>query len=442
MVDNVQINKSKSAGSKIATDCVNKIQHQRVKVEYGGDGTATDVSKYNPLPVDFEDISHDAFGRHRVSNPLTVFEVQHQYNKQPLIWSDTIVGGSIVHLPNESSVKLSTTTASGDKVTRETKRHLRYLPGKSQQILLTGVMGSKKENVIQRIGYFNNNDGILFEQDQNNLSVVIRTSTSGSVVNNSVAQSSWNIDPLNGTGPSGLTIDTSKIQIFVIDFQWLGAGRVRFGVNINGKTIPCHESMHANVASTVYMKTPNLPISYEIENTGVVASTTDMIQICSSVISEGGLEREGFPFTANNGTTEIAITTRRAILSIRKAATFNSINNTALVAPKDFSVLSSVENILYEIVLGGTITDASWLAVDDDSIVEKDTTGTTVTGGKIIASGYVPADSHGNQSKPGIGEGLLSKLTITNSDSLSIVVTSISGATTNVVGSLEWNEVY
>jgi hypothetical protein len=443
-VDNVQINLSKTAGAKVATDSIDSIQYQRVKINYGEDGTAIDVSQFKPLPVDFDDPSHDAFGRHRVSQPLTEFEVQHQYNTQPLVWDETLVGGgTVTHLPNESSVRLRVTGASGDIVRRRTKRNFRYLPGKSQQILLTGVMGARKTSIVQRIGYFDDNDGVLFEQNASRLEVVVRTSTSGSVVNNSTEQDAWNVDKLDGTGVSGITIDTSKMQIFVIDFQWLGAGRVRFGFEIKGKFIPCHEALHSNISSSVYMKTANLPVTYEIETTGTSPTTTDLIQTCSAVISEGGLEREGFPFSANNGTSVIAVTTRRAVLSIRRSTTFNSIANTGLVIPKDFKVFSTAESVFFEIVLGATLGGSpSWGAVDADSLVEYDVAGTTVSGGKVVASGYLPAASQGQRTQSGVGEGILSKLAITNSNSLTLVVTSINGSTTDVVGSFDWNEVY
>lgn len=442
MADNTQLNLG-SGGDLIASDDIGGIKHQRIKMEYGGDGTATEVSWFNPIPVDFDSASHDAFGRHRVSSPLTIFEVQHQYNEQPLIWNDaTVGGGTVTHLPDESSVRLRVGTASGDQVVRRTKRNFRYLPGKSQLIYLTSNMGAAKTNVSQRIGYFDDNDGIFFEQTGSGISVVRRTSTSGSVVNNSVPQASWNIDTLDGNGPSGLTIDPSLVQIFVIDLQWLGAGRVRVGVDIGGAVIYCHEFLHANILGTVYMKTANLPISYEIENTGTTASNTDMIVTCCAVISEGGIEKEGYPFSVNNGTTAISVTTRRAILSIRRKSTFNSLTNNGLVLPSSHLVFSGSENVFYEIVHGGTLGGTpSWTSVDPDSIVEYDVAGTTVTGGKVIDSGYIPATSQGNSVIAGVEQGLLSKLSLTNGEIISLVVTSLSTAT-DVYGSINWHEVY
>ena len=95
----------------------------------------------------------DAFGRNRVAEPLTLFEIQHQYNTQPLFWDTTLTNsGTVTHLPNESSVELAVTTTSGSKVVRQSKQYLRYQPGKSQEIVLTAMLGAKKTNVVQREG--------------------------------------------------------------------------------------------------------------------------------------------------------------------------------------------------------------------------------------------------------------------------------------------------
>lgn len=50
MADNTELDAG-SGGDVIATDDIGGVKHQRVKVEYGADGSATDVSSTNPLPV-------------------------------------------------------------------------------------------------------------------------------------------------------------------------------------------------------------------------------------------------------------------------------------------------------------------------------------------------------------------------------------------------------
>jgi hypothetical protein len=399
------------------------------------------VDNDNRVPIINPDRNFDAYARLRTSNPFTRFEVQHQYNEQPLIWNDTLTsGGSITHLPDESCVRLTTTTTSGSKVTRQSKEHFRYEPGKSQLIIMTGSMGSKKTGVRQRIGYFDDDNGLFFEQDENNLKVVSRSSVSGSVVDTTINQSDWNLDKLDGTGASGINIDTSFAQIFVIDFQWLGVGRVRYGIMSKGDFVYVHEELNSNKHDSAYMTTANLPIAYEIENTSSTSSSTDMKQICSSVSSEGGFLREGFPFTANNGSTAITVSTRRPILSIRRKATFNGITNTGLIIPVDFSVFTVSSNIFFEIVQGGTLSGSSFTSVNSDSLMESDVSSSTISGGIIIKSGYLPSGNPG-KAVSAVDVGLLSKLILDGTEPLSIVATSLSGST-DTFGAFDWREIY
>lgn len=441
MVDNTRLNKNTTQGDVYASDDIGGVKHTRVKVEYGDDGSATDVSFNKPFPVDFVEPRTDAFGRLRVANPLTLFDIQHQYNTQPLFWNDTLVfNGTISHLPDESSVSLNLTTVNGDRVTRETKRVFRYQPGKSQLVTLTGVLGAKKPFVEQRLGLFDDSDGLFFEQDSLNTKVVVRSSTSGSPVDNPINQSAWNLDKLDGTGPSGLTLDPAMAQIFCFDMQWLGVGRVRFGFVIDGHMIYCHEFNHANLLANVYMKTANLPIRYDIHNVGTPASSTSMKQICCSIVSEGGFEKDGIPFTIANGATAISVTTRRPILSIRPKATFNSIINNGIMLPRHFHIISSTQNLYYEIVQGGSLTNDSFSSVDGNSIMEFDVAGSAITGGRVIDSGYIAATSQAGGSA-GVDTGILSKVPLGSTEPLTIVATSLSSST-DTFGSFTWSEIY
>lgn len=388
----------------------------------------------------------DAFGRLRTANPASLFESQMQYNLSPLFWESNLTGAaSVTHLPNESSARLRCTTASGDKVIRQTKRYFRYQAGKSQLIELTGIIGDKKANVRQRIGYFDTNNGLFFEQDENNLKVVRRTYVSGSPVDNAVNQSSWNIDTLDGNGESGITLDMSKTHIFVIDLQWLGVGRVRFGFVINGDLIYCHEVLNANSLTNVYMTTANLPLRYEIENTAGTASTTDMIQICGAVMSEGGYDDEyGITHSASNGITSIGVTTRRPILSIRPSTTFNSITNRGHVQPLDYGLYATTNAAFIELVVNGSLTGAAFGSAGSNSIVDYDVTASAISGGDIIDSSFIAASA---STKESVTNAIKNKLILANdyagttTDILTVVATSFSG-TSNLSASLTWKELY
>jgi hypothetical protein len=272
---------------------------------------------YNPNPrVSFGDsASVDAFSRARVSQNNLLFSSSFIYDKRPLIWSESLTGASTSTLQvNRASVTLGVTGA-GDRAILQTKRYFRYLSGQSQAIFVTFAAIALETNVTKRVGYFDDANGLFLEAMGGTLSLVRRSSVTGSTVDTAIPQASWNIDTFDGSGPSGKTLDPTKAQILVIDFQWLGVGRVRMGFDIDGVVYYAHEFLHANIVDSVYMGSPTLPIRYEISTTGGAGSFE---AICSAVSREGGLDDSGIittlqtPLNQNNATT-----TLRSILAVR-----------------------------------------------------------------------------------------------------------------------------
>ena len=218
----------------------------------------------------FEGPISDAFGRLRTSTPQTIFDSKQINDNAPLSWDDAEVSGGgtgSTYNANQASTTITVGAEAGVR-TRQTKMRFNYQPGKSQMICVTGILGVGASGITQRIGYGDDDNGLFFETIDGIFQVNRRTKTSGSAVNNRTIQSNFNIDTMDGTGPSRITIDLSKTQIFWIDFEWLSVGRVRFGFVIEGKLIYFHEFNHANDLIVAYMSTPNLPLRYEIENDG------------------------------------------------------------------------------------------------------------------------------------------------------------------------------
>ena len=264
----------------------------------------------------------DAFSRLRVSQTYAIFDSKQLFDNQPLFWDDQQTSGSgtssTYSTYTASSTMAVTASTAGVRV-RQTFRRFNYQPGKSQLVLMTGVLGSGSTGITRRIGVFDSNNGLFFQLSASTLSVVVRTSTSGSPVDTVISSNAWNIDPMDGTGPSKITLDTTKTQIFIIDYQWLGVGRVRYGFDIDGIIYYCHAVLNANNLTVPYISTPNLPIRYEIANDGT-GGTASLVHICSAVISEGGQEDTGFILSANSGTNSIvcaASGTYYAILGLR-----------------------------------------------------------------------------------------------------------------------------
>ena len=79
-----------------------------------------------------------------------------------------------------------------------------------------------------------------------------------------IPQSEFNLDKLDGTGPSGYTVDLTKMQMFYIDYSWYGAGYIRWGMRAtNGDVIYAHKMQNNNVNNEAYMRSGNLPARYE-----------------------------------------------------------------------------------------------------------------------------------------------------------------------------------
>lgn len=390
----------------------------------------------------------DAFGRQRVGgNTPSQFDSAMQYGTYPLLWESALTGGgTAVFVANQSAVRLRVAT-SGDIVVRQSHQYIRYQPGKSQLVFMTGTLGALTANTRQRLGYFDAQNGVFFEQDGTNVKVVQRSFVTGSIVDTPIIQSAWNIDKFDGTGPSGTVLDTSKSQIFVIDLQWLGVGRVRFGFDVKGRIFYCHQILNANTNAGVYMSTADLPMRYENQATGAIGGNVDMFQFCSSVVSEGGFDvitGPGLTNTANNGITAISVTTRRPVLSIRPKATFNGLVNRGSIIPENYQVLVASTTILVELVYQGTLTGASFASVDANSIAESDVSATAISGGTVIDSFYISAAANPHVANLAqIFQKLVLALNIAGAapDNLTIVCTAFTGTAT-VNGVLTWKELY
>lgn len=265
----------------------------------------------------------DAFGRLRISAPQTVFDSKLVYDAQPLYWSEEQTGGAAAGVWSQPNARVRLTVAAGQTSVRQSRRYFTYQPGKSQLIFCTFNLNGGVAGTVKRAGYFDSADGFFLELDGAATVNFVRRSSS-SVPTTTVAQGAWNLDPMNGTGPSGITLNFAETQILVIDFEWLGGGSARMGFVVNGTIYYAHRFDNANINPAVYMSTPNLPIRYEIDATGGGAGDVDCI--CSSVASEGGLQGTGAAFGVYSPrSTNVANNASTTLLSIRHRAGFERV---------------------------------------------------------------------------------------------------------------------
>ena len=394
--------------------------------------------------------SGDAFGRMRISQPFTLFDSSHRY-KDNNLWESLIVGtGSTVGFATtQGLVNIGIGTTAGCSVIRETTKVFSYQPGKSLLTLNTFVPNSPKENLRQRIGYFGADNGLYFEIDGTTAYFVERSLSTGTSTR--VAQSDWNVDKLDGTGPSGITLDLTKAQILWMDIEWLGLGTVRIGFVINGQMIHCHSFHHANLIQSTYITTASLPLRYEIANTGVTTSSSTLKQVCSTVISEGGYELRGLqqavgtPITAPY-TLSVA-GTFYPIISIRLKTTPDRLDAIVILTALSLMGVNNGINYNWQVRASGTTTGGTWTSAGDDSAVEYKLNGTGITGGRILASGFFNSANQGSPSIDILKEALFkfqlerNGLTGTPYELTLVVAASPISSSEEVYAAMDWEEI-
>ena len=341
--------------------------------------------------------AYDAFGRLRVSNPLTIFDSKNVMSKNSLFDEDLTGSGTVTYTANKSTVNLNVTTASGDKVIRQSKRVMSYQPGKSLLILNTFVMNTPEADLKQKVGTFDANNGIFFYADGTTLKIVRRTYVTGSAVDTEISQSSWNGDKLDGTGASGYDLNVDKATILFTDYEWLGMGAVRVGFVIDGKFITAHTFLNANDLTTVYMQTANLPIRYEIETTGTISGAAVLQQVCSTAMIEGGYAPEGL--RQSIGTASLGG------VNLTTAGTYYNLATIRIKSGRPYAVIipidiaaSAISNSDFQIELRLNATPStafSYTSYSDN--VEYDLTGTTtITGGTVVGQAYLSGKGANN----------------------------------------------
>lgn len=390
------------------------------------------------------DGGRDAFGRLRISEPLTLFDSSFRFGDNTFNWSTYQTSGDAVvsHLANESSMSLYLGTTADEEIIRETKTVFQYQPGKSLLILNTFVMAPAKANLRQRVGYFGANNGFYFEQNGTGYNMVRRSYANGSIDNTAIAQADWNVDPLDGTGPSKITADFSKSQIFWMDVEWLGVGSVRTGFVINGQFVICHIFHHANILSKVYITTATLPIRYEIKNTGTTGSASTMRQICSSVMSEGGYSPSNITRAISSAITgkNISDTVYTPLVTIR----LRSGREDAIAVPDSVDVYGLQQAAFkWRLIQGGVLNDNTWATVDSETSVEYNLAATTVTGGTVLLEGIFIGAVKGGAEGIDLTKHMLAYQLRRRLDNTRENLTLAVLATTNnddAVGNITWQE--
>lgn len=362
-----------------------------------GGAVETQISEYSSR------IIQDAFARLKVSQPVTLFDQKMTYGI-PIEYDQlTENGGTITHNPDLSGALLSVTSTAGSRAVLQQAEYSQYQPGNSLEPMLTYGNIDIKTGDVLNIGYHDDRNGVFIQYYNDgsgeNARVVLRTAISGSPVDIPVDRVDWNIDKLDGEGPSKITFNGTGRQIFAADLEWLSVGAAQISLIIDRKRIPVHIFANANTDGSAYMTTADLPCRWELIGGGAGGSSVNAQ--CCVVQSYGGISSpSGEGFTVESG----YITTTQAeemAFVIRPKTTFGGKDNHVRIDIGELAAMSSSESMVVRLRYNGTITDTGFTEVSSDSATEVSTTTTWTAGtGEIISSLPIPA-SGGGQGSPG-----------------------------------------
>jgi len=383
------------------------------------------------------------FGEFRTASPFTLADINFKYEIDSTEFGTSVAtGGTVTYNSSRATASITVTGSNGSRARLRTHTFFRYQSGKSQAALLTCFHSNAGEtNQIRRWGYFGDNDGLFFELNGTTLQLVRRTSTSGSPVDNVIPRATWNGDKLDGSGPSGITLDLTRANLYEIHMHWLGVANVRFYVN----GILVHTATHANTLTVPYMRTAKLPIQWEIVNTGASTGAT-MEAICCSVKSLGGDAPPEYTYAAYNATDISVGTTERPILSIRPKSTYGGINNRMLILPVLATIKTEGSRAGWTLRINPTLTGASFNSVNAKSGVEFDVAATSFTGGEVLFNGFLPNSNdkdtiYLNNVFSILGRKLRRDAFDTTGDILTVTAYNEAAGSTNMRGSISWGEV-
>ena len=389
----------------------------------------SEVQVVNQVDILEEPWQLDAYGRLRTSTVTTIFESQLSKSTQDRLWYTVLTGAAdTTYLVDQSSLNLNVTNV-GDKAIRQSKIYTTAKLGKSHLVFLTGNLAAEA-GISKKIGYFDNDNGAFFRMTEAGVcEIVIRSKASGTVQEDVATQASWNIDKLDGTGTSTITLDTDNDQVFAFDIEWMGTGKVRAGFMIDGKMLYVHEFKYSNTDNKPYMSTATLPVRYEIEN--ISGGSASLKQTAAVVLTEGGPNEFQNGFSVSNEVAPKQITNALTpVMSIRPKFlnTHNTVNRIASIL-EGAEIFSEDDDIYFELKIDTVLVNSFFNDIAIDSTIEFDYSADGCSGGKIIAKGFTKKD--GTIKK--VDEKILAKylLTVNHDGSDSSIITLLAKTLNN-----------
>ncbi len=312
------------------------------------------------------------FGSVKVSNhrALGVYESSVD-SYDDLFYVQEVTGGTSTYDAVASSHVLATTSSINSKVVRTTNRYHYYLPGTSNLIYITSACGDTgKAGNVRRWGAYDDDDGVFFELYGTTFNVVVRSSVSGSVVETKIPSTQFDVLNTPFADEFNADFDITKVHVWWIDFQWLGAGRIRFGYHLpTGQRVVLHTIENAGQNPVPYMRTGTLPLRTENFNYGAAGASSELREVCMAVYCEGNFDDYTF-WRHCGGVIPATVDTDDDLLVAYRMAnpTINGKHNSIQAYPESITVFTDqplAVTLWQGAVLSGSDT---WTAVNNSQL--------------------------------------------------------------------------
>lgn len=242
-----------------------------------------------------------------------------------------------------------------------------------------------------------------------------------------------NVDPLDGTGPSRITLDPTKLNVYEIAFQWLGAGAIEFRLeeSTTGYLVPFHRIDYANANTAPTLLNPTLKVGWVCYSLGAT-TPLEVTGASAAGFKVGPVEPQRNPRALVNTKTGVG-TSFTSVLAIRVRPEFAGRVFLGEVLIQSIGVAvegtkTAEAQVVLNPTLGGT---PNWTYAEQaNSRVEYDTSATTVTGGQIVDAVALAKTANAQVIAP---------VKLEREDVLVVAVRASSG-TTDATASIRWEE--
>ncbi|ETT47912.1 hypothetical protein MHI48_16340 [Paenibacillus sp. FSL H7-0942] len=371
-----------------------------------------------------------------VSEKTPIVELTSAYGLSILRDSVTTLGDGTV-TNDATEFNLSNTTNGIDSAILESVLRGRYEPGFAGEAGIgVRIPMLPIGNQIGRWGFFDDQNGAFFGVNSTNVFVVIRRGGSDTTF----PQSLWNVDRLDGTGPSGATLSLSKGNIFQIVFTWYGYGVIEFRVVIPNPSTLAQEVITVHRFSPTGQTSfidPNLPLRAQIDNNGTAEAYT--LFVGGRQYSIIGKYDPTFRVTSERRRITNLTSTLTPVLSFTRKAIFPSGSartNSVQVDLEELNIISSVD-LSYQVLVGGTLDGAfinyptaTTIIPDSETALLVNNSSTTITGGEVVFQGVTGG---GTGVARILASSELLDFTLPENQVVTLAVSNIGGAGSNIV---------